>query len=247
MWNDSYRRVAQYQDVTWRPLRRKALEVAAKWSRLSREQSLVFGELGELLNNAESNEWIMIAGLRQIAYEQNLFSDEPLPQSEEDQLDREAFIRVVDQLASEELRRESRRRCLIVEWQRFQTGEWNGWLDDEPGNEKLFLDAPLSDPLYRLGIEQTRFERKLDVAVRNTLDQLENGLPEWDDPELTEQRLLWGELLKDRRNGENSLGHQEVSSPPRAPVFCREQELLIDELRQMADRLREPPEMIEAT
>lgn len=240
MWNDPYRRVAQYQDVTWRPLRRKALEVAAKWSRLSREQSLVFRELGELLNNAESNEWIMIAGLRQIAYEQNLFSDEALPQSEEDQLDREAFIRIVDQLASEELRRESRRRCLIVEWQRFQTGEWSGRFDDELGNEKSFLEAPLSDPLYRLGMEQKRFERKLDVAVRSTLNQLESGLPEWDDPELTEQRLLWGELLKDRRNGENSLGHQEVASPPRAPVFYREQELLIDELRQMADRLREP-------
>lgn len=246
IWNGPYRYVAP-QNFEWQPLRRKALEVSAKWSRLSREQALALGELGELLNNAESNEWIVIAGLRQIAYDQNLFTGQALPQGEEHQLDRETFIRVVDQLASEELRRESRQRCLISEWQRFQKGEWSGRFDDELGNEKSFLEAPLSDPLYRLGIEQKRFERKLDVAVRSTLNQLESGLPEWDDPELTEQRLLWGELLKDRRNGENSLGHQEVASPPRAPVFYREQELLIDELRQMADRLREPPEMIEAT
>lgn len=246
IWNGPYRYVAP-QNFEWQPLRRKALEVSAKWSRLSREQALALGELGELLNNAESNEWIVIAGLRQIAYDQNLFTGQALPQGEEHQLDRETFIRVVDQLASEELRRESRQRCLISEWQRFQKGEWSGRFDDELGNEKSFLEAPLSDPLYRLGIEQKRFERKLDVAVRSTLNQLESGLPEWDDPELTEQRLLWGELLKDRRNGENSLGHQEVASPPRAPVFYREQELLIDEFRQMADRLREPPEMIEAT
>ncbi|WDQ18371.1 ABC transporter permease [Rhodopirellula sp. P2] len=235
--NEPYRRVAQYQDITWRPLRRKALEVAAKWSRISREQSLVFGELGELLHNAESNEWIVIAGLRQIAYEQNLFSGQALPQSEEDRLDREVFVQVVDQLASKDLRRESRQRCLIAEWQRFQTRDWSGQFDEEWGNEKSFLEARLSDPLYRLGIEQTRFERKLDVAVRNTLDQLEDGLPKWDDPELAEQRLLWGELLRDRRN---SVGHQEVTSPPRTPVFYREQDLLIDELRQMADRLRAP-------
>ncbi|EMI26045.1 ABC transporter permease [Rhodopirellula europaea] len=246
-WNRQFFGGTQPQYLEWRSLRRKALEVAAKWSTLSREQAPKFGALGELLENAEANEWIVIAGLRQIAYDQNLFSGMAPPQSEEDRLDREVFVRVVDQLCTKELRRESRRRCLIAEWQRFQTGEWNGWLDDKPGNEKLFLDAPLSDPLYRLGIEQKRFERKLDVAVRNTLDQFESGLPEWDDPELTEQRLLWGELLKDRRNGENSLGHQEVASPPRAPVFYREQELLIDEFRQMADRLREPPEMIEAT
>jgi hypothetical protein len=107
--------------------------------------------------------------------------------------------------------------------------------DNELGNEKSFLEARLSDPLYRLGIEQTRFERNLDVAVRNTLDQLEDGLPKWDDPELAEQRLLWGELLRDRRN---SVGHQEVASPPRTPVFYREQDLMIDELREMADRLR---------
>jgi hypothetical protein len=246
IWNGPYRYVAP-QNFEWQPLRRKALEVSAKWSRLSREQALALGELGELLNNAESNEWIVIAGLRQIAYDQNLFTGQALPQGEEHQFDRETFIRVVDQLASEELRRESRQRCLISEWQRFQKGEWSGRFDDELGNEKSFLEAPLSDPLYRLGIEQKRFERKLDVAVRSTLNQLESGLPEWDDPELTEQRLLWGELLKDRRNPESSLGHQEVASPPRAPVFYREQELLIDELRQMADRLREPPEMIEAT
>tara|TARA_R110002072_G_scaffold74260_1_gene175999 strand:+ start:71423 stop:74242 length:2820 start_codon:yes stop_codon:yes gene_type:complete len=239
IWNGPYRYVAP-QNFEWQPLRRKALEVSAKWSRLSREQALALGELGELLNNAESNEWIVIAGLRQIAYDQNLFTGQALPQGEEHQLDRETFIRVVDQLASEDLRRESRQRCLISEWQRFQKGEWSGRFDDELGNEKSFLEAPLSDPLYRLGIEQKRFERKLDVAVRSTLNQLESGLPEWDDPELAEQRLRWGELLKDRRNGENSLGHQEVASPPRAPVFYREQELLIDELRQMADRLREP-------
>lgn len=235
-WNGLPYGVSPYQHFQWHPFRRKALEVAAKWSKLSREQSLVFGALGELLNNAESNEWIVINGLRQIAYEQNLFSDEALPQSEEDQLDREAFIRVVDQLVNKDLRRESRQRCLIAEWQRFQTGEWSGWFDDELGNEKSFLDAPLSEPFYRLEFEQTRFERILDVAVRNTLDQLEDGLPEWDDPELTKQRLLWTKLLKDRRSG---VGHREVASPPRAPVFYREQDLLIDELRQMADRLRE--------
>ncbi|WP_236618232.1 ABC transporter permease [Rhodopirellula europaea] len=243
----SYFNAGQYHPFDWRPLRRKALEVAAKWSTLSREQAPKFGALGELLENAEANEWIVIAGLRQIAYDQNLFSGMAPPQSEEDQLDREAFVRVVDQLCTKELRRESRQRCLVAEWQRFRTGEWSGWFDEEWGNEKSFLDAPLSDPLYRLGMEQKRFERLLDLAVRNTLDQLEDGLPKWDDPALTEQRLLWGDLLKDRRNGENSLGHQEVASPPRAPVFYREQELLIDELRQMADRLREPPEMIEAT
>ncbi|KLU01778.1 putative signal peptide and transmembrane protein [Rhodopirellula islandica] len=236
----SYFYAGQYHPFDWRPLRRKALEVAAKWSTLSREQAPKFGALGELLENAETNEWIVIAGLRQIAYDQNLFSDRPLPQGEEDRMDREVFVRVVDQLASEDLRRESRQRCLIAEWQRFQTGDWSGWFDDELGNEKPFLEAPLSDPLYRLGIEQKRFERKLDVAVRTTLEQLEDGLPEWDDPELAEQRLLWGELLKDRRNAQNSLGHQELASPPRAPVFYREQDLMIDELRQMADRLREP-------
>jgi hypothetical protein len=231
----SYFYAGQYHPFDWRPLRRKALEVAAKWSTLSREQAPKFGALGELLENAESNEWIVIAGLRQIAYEQNLFSNEALPQSEEDQLDRDVFVRVVDQLVNKDLRRESRQRCLISEWQRFQTGEWSGLFDNELGNEKSFLEARLSDPLYRLGIEQTRFERNLDVAVRNTLDQLEDGLPKWDDPELAEQRLLWGELLRDRRN---SVGHQEVASPPRTPVFYREQDLMIDELREMADRLR---------
>ncbi|MCC9657288.1 ABC transporter permease [Rhodopirellula halodulae] len=237
--NGRYYGVVPYGLLNWRPLRRKALEVAAKWTRITREQSMEFAVLEELLGNAESNEWIVIAGLRQVAYEQNLFSDSASPFGEEDFLDQQVFVHVVDELCDEQLRREGRERSLVSAWQRFQNAEWAGWSTRQLGNEKYFLSADLDDPLYRMGIERKRFTRKLDVAVRETLDQLRSGLRRWDDRELVALRGIWGELLRNRKDAASIFAGNEYASPPRAPIFYQEQELLIDELRQMADELRE--------
>lgn len=205
-----------------RKLRYVAIESALQWASSVRADVVETGDLSELLLVGETCERLAIHGLQNIAKEQGLFRDDPAVEAvDSDPRELAEFRRLVELIPSAELRRQSRRLSLILEWQRCQnlgTG---------------FGSMSFGEPRYELAFERKRARRLIDAGTRLTLSQLDGELPSVKDYAFWEQLEVWEHLFFPGgtfpRSSQADSGIWSIY-----PVFVIEHEQLISRLKSAA-------------
>ncbi len=100
---------------------------------------------------------------------------------------------VVEQIPTDQVRRESRRLALLTAWHHYQTQSWDVELENQRTyGPKTFAGLAVCPWRYKLTFEQARADRAVDLATQATLEYVERGNVHSDTNEMTS---LWQEAL----------------------------------------------------
>lgn len=208
-----------------------AIEIALREATLARQSVFRGGDqLDRLLRIAEVNERIGVFGLQQWMKDLN-------------PSDAHSFQRLVELIPSEKLRKESRRRALLHDWHRFDSGYWkNESHKSGIQTPKIFAGVYFLAPRYDLSIERIRARRNIEQGTWLALRQLETGLPSSWDAELAELKGYWHEaFLPWYSYHPNTMKEAEHMIPSDFPIFLREHELLIERIQEFGQTLSDKP------
>ncbi len=118
--------------------------------------------------------------------------------------DPQLLTKVLDQLASDSLRRDSRRAALVSEWRGYQSQDWqNPQLLGRTYSPKKLFGKAVAPRHANSWIERWRADRFVDAATNATLKYVDKGQSQPSRDESRELRSLWKNVYDMRSNADD--------------------------------------------